>query len=261
MIKNLKAYQKNFTLATMILMTIAMTGCTKKEEAPEQTLEYYNEDNSTYYSTYDENEQNFVWEEIPEDEVKKINKDIIAADEVDENGNRYIATSEAYGYVAANKNETKAEAIKNNPEFQDNELFLSGFEQGKRDKYQEKAMDERRQYVSLREHQQPTSIMEETYYYPLDELEVVSYVGENAIVWNTSEEQIQTGDYKDLLGKDMTSYIGQDYMIESLQQFATEYMHEIPDGIYLSSGNITKIPEVTEDTFIKQNAFTTRKVK
>ena len=116
MIKNLKAYKKNFTLATMVLMAVAMTGCAKKEETPEQTVELYTEDHSTYYSTYDENNQEFVWEEIPEDEAKKINKDVVAADEVDENGDRYIATAEAYGYVAASKNETKQEAIQNNPE-------------------------------------------------------------------------------------------------------------------------------------------------
>lgn len=144
---------------------------------------------------------------------------------------------------------------------QDNALFLSGFEQGKKDKYQQKSMDESRQYVALREHQIPTSMMEETYYYPLEELQVVSYIGENAIVWNTEEEQIKTGDYQDVLGKDMSSYIGQDYKVETLQQFATEYMHEITDGVYLSSGNPARIPEVAGDTFIKQNSFTTRKAK
>ena len=261
MIKNLKAYKKNFTLATMVLMAVAMTGCAKKEETPEQTVELYTEDHSTYYSTYDENDQEFVWEEIPEDEAKNINKDVVAADEVDENGDRYIATAEAYGYVAASKNETKQEAIQNNPGFQDNALFLSGFEQGKKDKYQQKAMDESRQYVALSKHQIPTSMMEETYYYPLEELQVVSYIGENAIVWNTEEEQIKTGDYQDVLGKDMSSYIGQDYKVETLQQFATEYMHEITDGVYLSSGNPARIPEVAGDTFIKQNSFTTRKAK
>ena len=54
-------------------------------------------------------------------------------------------------------------------------------------------MDESRQYVALSKHQIPTSMMEETYYYPLEELQVVSYIGENAIVWNTEEEQIKTG--------------------------------------------------------------------
>ena len=77
----------------------------------------------------------------------------------------------------------------------------------------------------------------------------------------SEEEQIKTGDYQDVLGKDMSSYIGQDYKVETLQQFATEYMHEITDGVYLSSGNPARIPEVAGDTFIKQNSFTTRKAK
>lgn len=264
MIRKLKAYKKNFTVATMVLVAVAMTGCSKKEEQPDQNIEQtqvFNQDNSIYYSTYDENSQDFIWQEISEEEAENINKDVIAADEVDENGNRYIATAEAYGYVAANKNETKKEAIQNNQDFKDNALFLTGFDQGKQDKYEEKALDEGRQYVAIREHQIPTSAMEETYYYPLEELQVVSYIGANAIVWNETADEIKAGKYEDVLGKDTSTYIGQEYKIESLQTFAGDYMDEIPDGIYLASGNARRIPVVTTDTFINQNAFTTGKAK
>ncbi len=265
MIKDFKIYKKNFTVATMILVAVAMTGCAKKETQivqQEQSIEQdQNQDGKTYYSTYDEEQQEFIWEEVPEEEIQNINEDVVAEDEVMEDGNRYIATSQAFGYVAASKNETKKEAIENNPQFKDDTLFLTGFDQGKQDRYLELASEEHRQYVAIREHQEPTSMMEETYYYPLEELHVVSYIGENAVVWNTTEEQVKAGDYQDLLGKDMSAYIGQDYMIESLRNFAAKHKYEIPDGIYLESGNFRKIPEITGDTFIKQNDFTTAKTK
>ncbi len=270
MIKNLKAYKKNFTLATMVLMAVAMTGCAKKEETQtvqqEQTIEQdqnqgLSQDGKIYYSTYDSDQQEFIWQEVTEEEAENINEAVVAEDEVMEDGNRYIATSEAFGYVAASKNETKKAAIENNPQFQDDALFLTGFEQGKQDKYLKLAREEYRQYVAIREYQEPTSMMDETYYYPLEELQVVSYIGENAIVRDTTEEQVKAGEYEDVLGKDMTSYIGQEYMIESLRSFAGKYMHEIPDGVYLYSGDFRKIPEITKDTFINQNDLTTQKAK
>lgn len=116
MIKNLKAYKKNFTLATMVLMAVAMTGCAKKEETQtvqqEQTIEQdqnqgLSQDGKIYYSTYDSDQQEFIWQEVTEEEAENINEAVVAEDEVMEDGNRYIATSEAFGYVAASKNETK----------------------------------------------------------------------------------------------------------------------------------------------------------
>ena len=72
MIKDFKIYKKNFTVATMILVAVAMTGCAKKETQivqQEQSIEQdQNQDGKTYYSTYDEEQQEFIWEEVPEEE-------------------------------------------------------------------------------------------------------------------------------------------------------------------------------------------------
>ena len=86
MIKDFKIYKKNFTVATMILVAVAMTGCAKKETQivqQEQSIEQdQNQDGKTYYSTYDEEQQEFIWEEVPEEEIQNINEDVVAEDEV-----------------------------------------------------------------------------------------------------------------------------------------------------------------------------------
>lgn len=51
----------------------------------------------------------------------------------------------------------------------------------------------------------------------------------------------------------MSNYIGSSFKKESLRNFATDYIDDIADSIYMTSGNYRVIPEITQETFTMKN--------
>ena len=263
MIKKLKVNKKGFAVAALTLATLSTGGCAIGESTPKQIIKMQAEidyDN-IYFTSYDDNNLEFVWQKISSEEYQNIDSSIIADTYEEDNDTLYVASYLSLGYVAAGRNESKKEAIENNPMYENNSMFLTGFDMGKRDKYIKKAEEERRQYVSVKETAIATSNMDETNYYPAEDLTVVSYVGDNALVVNYDEERVNLGDYVDLLGKDMSGYIGQQFIASPLKQFALEHIDTLFDAEYMVVENYHLIPEITGDTFIKENALTEVKIK
>ena len=223
MVKDLKVWKKNIATATtaMVIATIAMTGCSKEKIEPEETYD------TVYYTTYDEYGQNYVWQEISKEDYQNMDDSIIAETQ-QEDTTLYAASYQSLGYMAAQKNETKQEAVTNNPKYKDNSQFLAGFDLGKQDKYERKAKEEQKQYVAIKQTAEPTSSMDETEYYPVEDLTVVSYNGANALVTDYNEDAVKTGNYEDLLGKDMSSYYE-----NFLQKFPCCEEAYVEYGIYL----------------------------
>ncbi len=249
MIKKFKIGKKEL-LAGAIAFTLTMTGCgnnndkTRTNNKPEY--------NTIYYTSYNEYNRELEWQEITKSDYKTMDESIIADTDIEDNV-LYVATYQALGYEAASKFETKQEAISNNPEYSGNSQFISGFELGQQDKYLEKAQTEQKQYVAIRKNLEPTNNMEETKYYKAEDITVISYNGANALVLNYDEEKVKSGNYEDLLGKDMSNYIGSSFKKESLRNFATDYIEDIADSIYMVSGNYRVIPEITQETFTMKN--------
>lgn len=251
MIKNFKIEKKGL-LAGAIAFTLAMTGCSNNSE--KTSVNNSPEYSTIYYTSYNEYNRELEWQEITKSDYEAIDESIIADTDIDDNI-LYVATYQAFGYEAASKFETKQEAVSNNPEYSNNSQFISGFELGQQDKYLEKAQTEGKQYVAIRKNLEPES-MEETKYYKAEDITVVSYNGANALVLNYDEQKVKSGDYQDLLGKDMSNYIGSSFKKESLRNFATDYIDDIPDSIYMASGNYRVIPEITQETFTMKNDMT-----
>lgn len=257
MVKDLKVWKKNIATATtaMVIATIAMTGCSKEKIEPEETYD------TVYYTTYDEYGQNYVWQEISKEDYQNMDDSIIAETQ-QEDTTLYAASYQSLGYMAAQKNETKQEAVTNNPKYKDNSQFLAGFDLGKQDKYERKAKEEQKQYVAIKKTAEPTSSMDETEYYPVEDLTVVSYNGANALVTDYNEDAVKAGNYEDLLGKDMSSYVGKDFVADSLQRYTVDYFNVIPDSmIGIVAGDFNKIPEIAADTFPTENKLTDQNTK
>lgn len=242
MIKKLNISKKLTAIALACTM-VCMGGCSKGQEQNEENY-------STIYMTeYDSYNHELYWDEKTQNELDGISKDIIAVQEVSDD-TLYVASYQAMGYLAAKKNDTKSDAIKNNPEYAKSESFNNGYDLGKADKYLKQAQSEKRTYVSITlDTGEQTS--NDANYYPLDELTVVSYGDKNAVIRNYNEDSVKNGDYVDLLGQDMTAYIGTDYEVESLRNFVTDNVDSFPDGIYIVSDDYHYIAEIT-DTQIKQ---------
>lgn len=242
MIKKLNISKKLTAIALSCTM-VFMGGCSKEQE---QKAENY----STIYMTeYDSYNHELYWDEKTQNELDGISKDIIAVEEVSDDA-LYVASYQAIGYLAAKKNDTKSEARKNNSEYAKNESFNNGYDLGKADKYLKQAQSEKRTYVSITLDTGEQS-SNDANYYPLDELAVVSYADRNAVIRNYDENNVKNGDYVDLLGQDMTDYIGTDYEVQSLRNFVTDNVESFPDGIYIVSDDYHYIAEIT-DTQIKQ---------
>lgn len=269
MIKDLKVFKKSLAIGALVLIA-STTGCGKKEKNNQteisQTQESKTQKNydTIYYTMYDENAQEFYWEKITERQYLNIDDSLIAEEGENKKDNQdilYVASYQAMGYESAKKYETKSDAIKYNPDYKNNEQYLKGFELGKQDKYIKKAEREQKQYVAIGDLKNPTYNMAETYYYPTEELTVVSYDGANAIVQNYNTADVQAGNYKDLLGKDMSGYTGHQFIATTLKNFAYENGDLIPDYIYLESGNYKEIPLITKDTFPVENKLTNQKTR
>ena len=249
MIKNLKVFKNNVTAIALACTMVFMGGCAKEEK---QEVPAY----STIYMTeYDTNAHELYWDEKTQSELDAIPDEMIALEEV-QDGTLYVASYHDIGYEAAMKNDTKSEAIQNNPEYGQNEAFSAGYDLGKADKYLKKAQEEQRTYVSIRVGMDEESAAEEANYYPLDELTVISYDGRNAIVRGYNEDEVKKGNYVDLLGQDMTEYIGQEFRSTSLRSFATDNIDSIPDALYIVSDDYRHIAEITTATMAQVNANT-----
>ena len=258
MVKNLKVWKKGFAVAALTLATLSANGCGKEEQEAKEivTIQQEKDYDNIYFTSYDDNNLEFLWRKISQEEYQNIDSSIIAETSEEDDTTLYVASYLSLGYMAASKNESKIEAMENNPRYKDNAMFLAGFDMGKRDKYIKKALAEKRQYVSIKKTAVPTSNTEDTVYFPAEELTVISYAGDNALVTNYEEERIAIGDYIDLLGKDMSSYIGQQFIATPLKQFANEHTDTLFDAEYMAVGSYDLIPEISGDTFIKENALT-----
>lgn len=255
MIKNLKVSKKLPAIALACTM-VFVGGCSKNENQEESLPKY-----STIYMTeYDTNAHELYWDEKTQSELDSIPDDIIALQEV-EDGTLYVASYHDIGYEAAMKNNTKSEAIQNNPEYGQDEAFSAGYDLGKADKYLKKAQEERRTYVSIRAGMNEDSAANEANYYPLDELTVVSYNGKNAIVRGYNEDDVKKGSYEDLLGQDMTEYIGQEFTATSLRRFATDNINLLPDALYIVTDDYSHIAEITTATMAQVNTNDTNKTR
>lgn len=254
MIKNLKVFKNNVTAIALACTMVFMGGCAKEEK---QEVPAY----STIYMTeYDTNAHELYWDEKTQSELDAIPDEMIALEEV-QDGTLYVASYHDIGYEAAMKNDTKSEAIQNNPEYGQNEAFSAGYDLGKADKYLKKAQEEQRTYVSIRAGMDEESAAEEANYYPLDELTVISYDGRNAIVREYNEDEVKKGNYVDLLGQDMTEYIGQEFTATSLRSFATDNIDSLPDALYIVSDDYRHIAEITTATMAQVNANTKTKTR
>lgn len=258
MVKNLKVWKKGFAVAALTLATFSANGCGKEEQELKEivTIQPEKDYDNIYFTSYDDDNLEFVWRKISQEEYQNIDSSIIAETSEEGDNTLYAASYLSLGYVAASRNETKIEAMENNPMYKDNTMFLAGFDMGKRDKYIKKALEEKRQYVSIKKTVVPTSNTEDTSYYPAEDLTVISYAGDNALVANYEEERVILGDYADLLGKDMSDYIGQQFIATPLKQFAKEHTDTLFDAEYIVVGSYDLMPEITGDTFIKENALT-----
>ena len=254
MIKDLKVFKNNVTAIALACTMVFMGGCAKEEK---QEVPAY----STIYMTeYDTNAHELYWDEKTQSELDAIPDEMIALEEV-QDGTLYVASYHDIGYEAAMKNDTKSEAIQNNPEYGQNEAFSAGYDLGKADKYLKKAQEEQRTYVSIRVGMDEESAAEEANYYPLDELTVISYDGRNAIVRGYNEDAVKKGNYEDLLGQDMTEYIGQEFTATSLRSFATDNIDSLPDALYIVSDDYRHIAEITTATMAQVNANTKTKTR
>lgn len=254
MIKNLKVFKNNVTAIALACTMVFMGGCAKEEK---QEVPAY----STIYMTeYDTNAHKLYWDEKTQSELDAIPDEMIALEEV-QDGTLYVASYHDIGHEAAMKNDTKSEAIQNNPEYGQNEAFSAGYDLGKADKYLKKAQEEQRTYVSIRAGMDEESAAEEANYYPLDELTVISYDGRNAIVREYNEDEVKKGNYVDLLGQDMTEYIGQEFTATSLRSFATDNIDSLPDALYIVSDDYRHIAEITTATMAQVNANTKTKTR
>lgn len=256
MIKNLKVFKNNVTAIALACTMVFMGGCAKtgKQEAVPEVVPA-KEYSTIYMTEYDTNAHELYWDEKTQSELDSLPDEMIALEEV-QDGTLYVASYHDIGYEAAMKNDTKSEAIQNNPEYGQNEAFSAGYDLGKADKYLKKAQEEQRTYVSIRAGMDEESAAEEANYYPLDELTVISYDGRNAIVRGYNEDEVKKGNYVDLLGQDMTEYIGQEFRATSLRSFATDNIDSIPDALYIVSDDYRHIAEITTATMAQVNANT-----
>lgn len=256
MIKNLKASKEKLTAIALACTMVLMSGCSKAEKQESKAPEY-----STIYMTeYDMNNHQLYWDEKTQKELEAIPEGIIALQEVEDDV-LYVASYHDIGYEAAMKNNTKSEAIQNNPLYGQNKAFIAGYDLGKADKYLKQAQEERRTYVSIRKGMDEETAENEANYYPLDELTVVSYNGRNAIVRGYNEKNIKEGNYEDLLGQDMTPYIGQEFTATSLRNFATDNIDTLPDALYIISDDYSHIAEITTATMPQVNTNSINKAR
>lgn len=249
MIRNLKVIKNNITAVALASTMIFTSGCSIEDKKYEPSEINY----STIYMTeYDEINHKLYWDEKTPEELTTIAKDIIALKKV-EDDTLYVASYLAIGYEAALKNDTKSEARKNNPEYAKNQSFNTGYDLGKADKYLNKARDEQRAYVSIiNDSDNQTS--DEANYYPVEELTVISYDDRNAIVRNYNETQVKNGNYEDLLGQDMTNYIGKDFETASLQNFALDNYESLSeDAIYIAYNDYNYIAKLTTTSMSQVN--------
>jgi len=245
MIKKLKVCKQFFSITSLALVLTFTGGCAKKA-TPEDTTQA-----EIYMTIYDDEEHKLKFEKITEEEFENIDDSIIALTEED-NGTLYVASYWALGYEAAMQYDTKQEAKNTNPNYATSIDFLDGFDTGQETRYLEKAQEEKRQYVSIRQGEDFDPNVE-VKYYPTEELTVISYEGANALVNNYDEKSVVNGDYEDLLGQDMSSYIGQEFTATSLSSFAEENIDTLSGASYIVSGEYDIIPVITTATFKEVN--------
>lgn len=245
MVKNLKVFKRFFSVASLVFVLVFTGGCTKKVTSEDTTQP------EIYMTIYDDEAHKLKFERITEEQLENTDDSIIALIE-EEDGKLFVASYWALGYEAAMQYDTKQEAKNTNPNYATSIDFLDGFDTGQETRYLEKAQEEKRQYVSIRQGEDFDPNVE-VKYYPTEELTVISYEGANALVNNYDEKSVVNGDYEDLLGQDMSSYIGQEFTATSLSSFAEENIDTLSGASYIVSGGYDIIPVITTATFKEVN--------
>lgn len=253
MVKNLKVFKRFFSVASLVFVLVFTGGCTKKVTSEDTTQP------EIYMTIYDDASHKLKFERITEEQLENTDDSIIALIE-EEDGKLYVASYWALGYEAAMQQETKQDAKNANPNYATNTDFLDGFDTGQETRYLEKAQEEKRQYVSICPSEDFDPNVERKYY-PTDELTVISYEGCNALVHNYDNEMVASGNYKDVLGQDISNYIGQQYTTSPLSSFAKENMDSLSDANYIASGNDDVIPVITTATWEQVNDNTIQYTK
>lgn len=254
--------QKLFSQARYTVMplglaaVISLSGCQAAKQQ-EETSPFDN----IFMTTYNQESHQLIWDGISDQEYQDKPLETIVAVQEEQEGDKkvlYIVDTFGQGYLAGQSASSKQEAMDNNPDYKDDENFLKGFDIGKQDKYLDIASAEGRQYIAITT---STDKHSEEMFYPLDTLSVVSYDGLNAVVENYNEEAVNNGDYTDLLGQDITPYIGQEYQVSSFHDFAIKHTDQIEDSIYVRPNNYKLIPQISTSEFTDINVFAQTKTK
>ncbi len=246
MVKNIRFFKNMEKLASTVALTLAITlmgGCAKSNDVEPEETNY----DAIYMTIYNDGERQLEWDKITEEELTNIDQSIIATTEEEDNS-LYVASYFAYGYEAATRYESKSEAKQKNPDYAQSTLFSSGYDLGKQDKYLAKAQEEQRQYIAIHQSDEPTAD-EETEYYPLEDLTVVSFGDTHMLVSGYNKESVKAGNYQDIFGKDVTPYIGQDFTATSLHQLVSKDPDILTDGIHMVAEEYRIIPEITKSQF------------
>ena len=227
-----------------LAVVIGLSGCSSKTESEEKDYA------RIYITEHSEDDHALVWEGISHEDYREMPQELIV-EQSEEDGTLYIVDTFGQGYLAASQYDSKTDAISHNPNYKDDNNFHEGYNKGKQDKYLKQADVERRQYIGIK----PEDVKAEEMFYPLETLSVVSYDGLNAIVENYNEDEVNRGVYTDLLGQDITPYIGQDYQVSSLYDFAIKHTEQIADSIYVRPSNYQLIPEITPAEISSINVY------
>lgn len=262
--KNLAKYA---IIGTLVLTGMSLSGCGKNKAPETDQLSYIeeyaenNDINSMAITQYDADEKDIVLEYLDKEYYDDISPDIVAdiqLEKKDYKQKAIIYTYFCYGYQAGKKCSSIQDAMNINEIFQNNDMFIEGYRQQKIDETFKKASRESRQYIQITIENSENRKLDDINYYPAEELTVISYDdGRTAIVSNYEEELVQSGQYQDLLGKNMSNYAGWNHTAESLKRFTEKHYEEMPDAEYIGVGSPNYIPQISNTNFVNNNVATT----
>ena len=233
-VQNLFSQARYTVMPLGLAAVISLSGCQAAKQQ-EETSPFDN----IFMTTYSQESHQLIWDGISDQEYQDKPLETIVAVQEEQEGDKkvlYIVDTFGQGYLAGQSAGSKQEAMDSNPDYKDDENFLKGITTST-DKHSEEM------------------------FYPLDTLSVVSYDGLNAVVENYNEEAVNNGDYTDLLGQDITPYIGQEYQVSSFHDFAIKHTDQIEDSIYVRPNNYKLIPQISTSEFTDINVFAQTKTK
>lgn len=269
--KKLEVSRKNLAkyalIGTLVLTGFSLSGCGKDTPAESKELSYIeeyaenNDINSMVITQYDEEQRDVVLEYLDKEYYDDISPEIVAdiqLEKKDYNQKGIIYTYFCYGYQAGKKCSSIQDAMNINEMFQNNDLFIEGYRQEKIDETFKKAAMEGRQYIQITIENSENGKLDEINYYPVEELTVISYEdGRTAIVRDYDEALVTSGQYQDLLGKNMSNYVGWNHSATSLRSFTEKHYNEMPDAAYIAVGDKNYIPQISNTNFVNNNVATT----